>query len=88
MNRLWIHRKKMGYSQQEVATLLGHRSAAHVSDYERGVRLPSLETALKLELILCAPIAFLFRDRMLELKTAMQPSRKRPESQSHEPTSR
>ena len=65
----------MGYSQKDVATLLGHKTATHVSDYERGVRLPSLETALKLETILCIPIAFLYRDLHLQLKHAIQKTR-------------
>lgn len=52
----------MGYTQREVARLLGFRSATHISDYERGKRLPKLETAIKLEVVLCAPVAFLFPD--------------------------
>jgi transcriptional regulator with XRE-family HTH domain len=67
-NRLWIYRKRMRYSQRTVALLLGHKTATHVSAYEHGRRLPSLETALKLELILRVPVAFLFQDAYLAAK--------------------
>ena len=58
----------MGYTQKQVAALLGHSTLAHVSAYERGKRFPSLETALKLEVILCVPVAFLFEDWYRELR--------------------
>jgi len=67
-NLLWWHRKKIGYSQKVVAKLLGHKSTTHISDYERGKRLPSLKTALKLEIILCTPIAFLYHETYTQLK--------------------
>lgn len=67
-NRLWFHRKKMGYSQQVVATLLGCKSPARICDYELGKRIPSLETALKLEITLCVPIAFLYPELFKQLK--------------------
>ena len=67
-NRLWIHRKKMGYSQRHVAKLLGHKSPARVSGYERGRRLPNLETVLKLQVILCATVDTLYKDLYLEMK--------------------
>ncbi len=83
-NQIWIHRKKMGYSQQDVATLLGHKTAAHVSGYERGVRLPSLKTVLKLELILCVPAAFLYNDLHHELKQKIIEARSQLKSQNDE----
>lgn len=67
-NWLFFHRKKMGYSQRYIATLLGYNSSARVSDYERGRRLPSLGTALKLQVILCAPVDALYKDLYQEVK--------------------
>ena len=83
-NQIWIHRKKMGYSQQDVATLLGHKTAAHVSGYERGVRLPSLKTVLKLEVILCVPVASLYSDLHHELKQKIIEARSQFKSQNDE----
>ena len=80
-NRLWIHRKKLGYSQKFVASLLGHESASHVSDYERGRRIPSFETALKLEIILCVPAGFLYPTFYSALKREI--AQVRGEFQSH-----
>ena len=67
-NYLWIYRKRMGFSQKRVALLLGHKTTTHVSDYERGRRLPSLKTALKLEIILRIPIAFVYGEQYNILK--------------------
>jgi DNA-binding XRE family transcriptional regulator len=59
-NLLALYRRRFGYSQKRVAHLLGHKSHAALSCYERGRTLPTLTTALKLEIILRTPIAFLF----------------------------
>lgn len=61
-NRLWQVRHKRGLEQKQVARLLGHKNCDQISRYERGVRMPSLRIALKLELIYCTPISDLFPD--------------------------
>ena len=48
-NYLKTYRKRAGLSQDEVAYLLGCRSGAKVSRYERLARRPSLETAFAYE---------------------------------------
>src|SRR5262245_6713024 len=59
-NQLDIFRRKMKFSQKQVAHLLGHKDTSVWSDYERGDRLPSLVNALRLGIILRTPIEFLF----------------------------
>lgn len=59
-NRLRLYRKQSGLSQREVARLLGLDTSAPVSRYECGAKLPSLISALKLEIIYHTPAAFLF----------------------------
>src|SRR6266404_1127666 len=59
-NRLWIARNRAGYSQKWVRHLLGKRSLASISEYERGHKLPPLSVALKLELIYQTSLAELF----------------------------
>lgn len=59
-NRLWQARHKTGLEQKQVARLLGHKNCDQISRYERGVRVPNLRTALKLELIYGIPISNLF----------------------------
>lgn len=65
----------MGYTQRAVARLLGHGTATHVSDYERGVRQPTLRTALKLEIVLCAPLGFLFAGLRRRLRREVEDAR-------------
>ena len=67
-NRLAMYRRRMRYSQRSVAHLLGHKSHAAVSSYEHGRVLPKLEIALRLEIILRTPVAFLFPDLHDSLK--------------------
>ena len=50
-NRLWQYRKRMGFTQNEVPAMLGYLSRAEISDFERGDKLPSFVSALKLELV-------------------------------------
>lgn len=59
-NRLASFRRRRGYSQRRVAHLLGHKSHGALSCYETGRTAPTLTTALKLEIVLRTPVAFLF----------------------------
>lgn len=51
-NYLKTFRKTRGFTQREVAFLLGGHNAAKVSRYERSRRIPSLETIFVYETIL------------------------------------
>ena len=59
-NYLRTHRKRAGLSQDEVAFLLGCRSGAKVSRYERLARRLSLETAFAYEALFGVPARELF----------------------------
>jgi transcriptional regulator with XRE-family HTH domain len=61
-NRLWIARKRAGYSQKWLRRLLGKKSLSSISEYEHGRKLPPLPVALKLQLIYGSPLAELFPD--------------------------
>jgi transcriptional regulator with XRE-family HTH domain len=50
----------MGFTQKQVAMLLGRRETSMVSHYEHGRSYPPLPAALSLEIILRVPVAFLF----------------------------
>lgn len=67
-NNLWTYRKKNRLTQKEAAFLLDHKSASQLSRYEKGVKLPALVNALKLEIIYHVPVAFLFSDLYQKLK--------------------
>ena len=57
---LRTYRKRSGFSQDEVAFLLGSASGAKVSRYERLARQPSLRTVFAYEVIFRAPLRDLF----------------------------
>ena len=58
----------MGFSQKQVARMLGHADASMISHYERSRALPPLMVALSLEIIYRTPVAFLFPPMYDELK--------------------
>ena len=59
-NDLYVVRRERGLSQKEVAAILGQRSSRELSKYERGVKLPPLQVALRLEIVYRRPVAFLY----------------------------
>ncbi len=50
-NRLQMHRKQMRYTFKQVACLLDLQSAAPLSQWEKGITLPSMINLIKLSLI-------------------------------------
>jgi transcriptional regulator with XRE-family HTH domain len=70
-NRLWNARKRVGLGQKQLARLLDHKTADQVSRYERGTRLPTLQTALELEIALGIPLRILFSDLYEQLRAEL-----------------
>lgn len=61
-NYLYRLRRIRGYSQKQLAVLIGLRSFRTISDYERGRRLPPLKTAMALEIVLGTKLAEIYVD--------------------------
>lgn len=59
-NYLISHRKRAGFSQEEMAYLLGTRDGTATSRHEQFARTPTLETALAYEAVLGVPVRELF----------------------------
>jgi transcriptional regulator with XRE-family HTH domain len=76
-NRLWQTRKRRGLEQKNVAYLLNHHTADQVSRYELGTRMPTLETALLLEMIYGAPLRVLYKDIYERLQAELRERLKR-----------
>ena len=67
-NRLWLARKRVGLGQKQVAYLLNLKTVDQISRYEKKIRVPALETALKLEIIYGLPLRILFKDLFDDLQ--------------------
>lgn len=67
-NRLWLARKRRGLEQKQVSYLLNHPSIDQLSRYEQGARLPTLENALRLEIIYGVPLRFLYKELSVRLE--------------------
>ena len=61
-NRLKKYRRIAGYSQKEVAKILGFRSTGRISRWEKGVSMPSLKNLLKLSFLYSTLPAELYAD--------------------------
>lgn len=55
-NDLVLYRRRMGFSQKQVARLLGQSDTSMVSHYEHNRALPPLQIALGLEIIYRVPV--------------------------------
>jgi transcriptional regulator with XRE-family HTH domain len=60
INNLVLYRRRMGFTQKQVSTLLRQASPRMISQYEHGRANPPLLIALALEIIYRVPVAFLF----------------------------
>lgn len=76
-NRLWRYRRRMGFSQPEVAGLMGYLTPTDLSKFEKGERVPSLVTALKLEIVYRVPLSFLYQDLYLRLRDQLREKEER-----------
>jgi transcriptional regulator with XRE-family HTH domain len=65
-------RQKRGLSQKQVAFLLNQKSTDNISHYENERYLPSLRTAMQLEIIYQMPIRLLFSEIYNELVRDVQ----------------
>lgn len=72
INCLRLYRRKNGLSQKKAAHFMGLKTASSLSHYERGDKVPGLRNALKLEIVLHTPAAFLFQELYGELKKEIQ----------------
>lgn len=68
------YRERIGFTQIQVAQLLGNRKTTLLSKLEKGLRLPSLTTALRLAIIYRAPVDFLFTSLYEALREKLRKS--------------
>ena len=59
-NNLALSRKKNALEQKQIARILGQKTVNQISRYERGLEIPNLKNALKLQIIYRLPIHILF----------------------------
>jgi len=68
-NRIRQFRMEKGLTQRELAHILGYKSVSSLSHLERGCKLPSLKTAMKLEIALQRFIGDIFPRLYNKLRT-------------------
>ena len=71
-NRLRKHRKLMGYTQKEVAVLLGVNATDRISQWEQGLTLPNAVNLIKLSLVYHVFPTDLYYDLMSNLRKEIE----------------
>jgi transcriptional regulator with XRE-family HTH domain len=71
-NYVRTYRRRLGFSQAELAMLLGASSEGNVSRYEHFARTPSLEAILGLEIVLDEAAKELFAGRHHAVEVAVR----------------
>jgi len=71
-NTLRLHRKTMGYTQKQVASLLGLHDSVPISMWEKGALLPSTINLIKLSLIYRTYPNELYSDVFLKLREELR----------------
>lgn len=82
-NYLRMYRRRAGFSQDDVALLLGVKSGAKVCRYEKRRRVPTLQTALAYEVIFRVPVRELFRGAYQKLENEVSKRAERLARQLH-----
>ncbi len=70
-NELRTYRNRRKLRLRDVALLVGQREAAHISHWEKGTRVPSLDNALRLSAALKCPVEVMFFDRFKQLRESV-----------------
>lgn len=68
----------MGYSQQDVAKILGFRSSGRISRWEKGEAIPSVKNLLKLSVLYATLPNELYFDLWQESKNKIKKENKNP----------
>jgi transcriptional regulator with XRE-family HTH domain len=74
-NQIRRYRHKRNLRLRDVAELTGQTSVAHISHWEKGRKLPSLENSLKLALAIQCPVEILFIEKFNQLKKEIYESK-------------
>jgi len=67
-NQIRRCRRQRHLRLRDVAELLSLRNGAHISSWERGLKVPSLRSALRLSAALYTPVEILFSDYFNEIR--------------------
>ena len=67
-NRLLLYRERLGYTQEQLATLVGCQRKQTIRRIESGNTVPGIFTALRLSAALRAPVEFLYHETYLNLR--------------------
>ena len=67
-NEIRTYRLRRGFSQRDVAKILGYRNQSPISHWENGSKVPNLENFLKLSAALKVPPELLYRDLLRKVR--------------------
>ncbi len=74
-NQIRRYRRKHRLSLKKTARLIGLKNECHVSQWETGRKVPSLDNALKLSAALKCPVEILFLERFNQIRSEIHERR-------------
>jgi len=77
INRLRKHRRMKGYTQDEVAFLLGLKSKTEISRWEKGITVPNAINVIRLAYIYHTVTEELYRDYYKQVRNEIEPREKK-----------
>ena len=87
-NYLRTHRKNSGFSQRELASILGFLTEIQVSRHERSITIPGLLIALAYETIFRVPISEMFPGLHTAVKASIEVRLDEIENELHQSTAK
>jgi transcriptional regulator with XRE-family HTH domain len=87
-NYLRTHRKKSGFSQRELASILGFLTEIQVSRHERSITIPGLLIAVAYEVIFHVPISEMFPGLHTTVKANIEERLAEMEHELHQSTAK
>ncbi len=64
-------RERKGLTQEQLAKMLGYKGKQTVANWESGYSTPTLETAMKISLLLEEDLFFLFENKVQDFHTSV-----------------
>jgi len=77
INRLRKHRRLMGYTQDDVAYLLGLNSKTEISRWEKGLTVPGIDNVIRLAYIYRTLAEELYREYYKQVRFEIEPREKK-----------
>jgi transcriptional regulator with XRE-family HTH domain len=76
-NNLSLYRERLGFTQAQLAQLVGCRTAKSIRRMESGTTVPGVITVLRISAALRVPVEFLYQETFIKLREEVRATEER-----------